>query len=255
MNVLFSGQTYSKKMLGEAFKMKSVLAGIIALFIIGTGAYPQEMTEAQETLMEFSSFAADKQLEVSGWTITMKEKVSRKKADQLKKDLLNFWSDPVVTEEITMNAVKYTVKNSHKNEQIIERFSMIVPINAWSDVEVVYTTEGQGTPSLTNINQTSMNEISRRFFSKNVTNFSCIKTKFSGIIDDVLVYEKFKQAFDITTIDEIDENGWTSRTGYTKKWDQAIDAGDRMMNVQFATRTLGGETNITIGTPIITAEY
>ncbi|CDQ18841.1 TATA-box binding [Halobacillus karajensis] len=235
--------------------MKSVLAGIIALFIIGTGAYPQEMTGSHEALMEFASFAADKQLEVNSWSVTMKEKVSTNEADKIKEELATFWNNAVISQERTANAVKYTVKNSHKNKQIVETYSMIFPHNNKSNVEMVYSTEGQGTPSLTKLNQTTVEEVSRRFFSKNVTKFTCLKAKFSGIIDDVLVYEKFKQAFNVATIDEIDENGWTSRTGYTQKWDQAIRAGDQMMNTQFATRTLGGETNITIGTPIITAEY
>ncbi|SFK15628.1 TATA-box binding [Halobacillus dabanensis] len=235
--------------------MKSVFAGIIALLIIGTGAYPQEMTGAQATLMQFASFAADKQLEVNGWTITMKEKITRNEADRMKQKLQKYFNDPVIINETTMNAEKYTISDSQKNKDIAETYSMIFPENKLSDVEMVYTVEGQGKPSLNKLNQKELNEETRRFFSKNVTIFTCIKTTYNGIIDDVLVYEKFEKAFDVVTIDVIDENGWTSRTGYTKEWDQSIPTKDRLMNSQFATRTLGGKTNITIGTPIITAEY
>lgn len=235
--------------------MKSVFAGIIALFIIGTGAYPQEMTGAQATLMQFTSFAADKQLEVNGWTITMKEKITRNEADTIKQQLQEYFDNPVIINETTMNAKKYTISDSQKNEDIAETYSMIFPENKQSDVEMVYTVEGQGNPSLKKLKQNEIKEETRRFFSKNVTIFTCIKVTYDGIINDVLVYEEFKKAFDVITIDVIDENGWTSRTGYTKEWDQSIPTKDRLMNSQFATRTLGGKTNITIGTPIITAEY
>ena len=235
--------------------MKSVFAGIIALLIIGTGAYPQEMTGAHATLMQFASFAADKQLEVNDWTITMKEKITRNEAESIKQKLQKYFEEPVVINESTMNAEKYTISDSQKNEDIVETYSMIFPENKQSNVEMVYTVEGEGKPSLRNLKQNEIKEETRRFFSKNVTIFTCVKATYDGIIDDVLVYEKFEAAFNVITIDVIDENGWTSRTGYTKEWDQSIPTKGRLMNSQFATRTLGGKTNITIGTPIITAEY
>lgn len=236
--------------------MKIMFAGIIALLIIGTGAYPQEMTEIQEVIMEFSSFAADKQLDVNEWTITMKEKTTPEEAERIKADMTMLFEQPIIQKEIMTNATKYTITDSQKNKNFVETYILIYPTNKKSSTEMVYTVQGQGKPSLSKHDTKIVNKVKSRFFSKNVTIFSCLKATYSGIMNDVLVYEKFEQAFNITTINEIDdENGWTSRSGYTNQWGHTLPVGDQTVNVQFATRTLGGETTITIGTPIITAEY
>ncbi|ELK49057.1 hypothetical protein M662_17245 [Bacillus sp. SB49] len=236
--------------------MKSVLTGIIALLIIGTGAYPQEMIEGHEELMDIASFAEDKQLEVNEWTITIKETIDASSFEKMQKEILSLTDHREMKRENLKNAVKYSVKNRHKHSDIVESYILIVPKKMKSSVEMVYAIGGQGTPSLEQAQSSSLlKEVKSRLFSKTATIFSCLKANYNGIINDVLVYQEFKEAFNVTTIDEVDEEGWTSRSGHTTEWGQSIPTGDQPMNVQFASRTLGGETNITIGTPIITAEY
>ncbi|MCA1020929.1 YwmB family TATA-box binding protein [Halobacillus litoralis] len=234
---------------------KNIFAGVLAAAIVGTGAYPQEMTQAEEPLMMFASFAADKQLNVEEWTMTMKRKVSPEQTGEMMEQILDQGQHPEVSREETAQAEKWIVTNRHKKEKIVETYSVISPRNMKNKVELVYTIQGEGTSSLTQDLFHRVEDVKSRYFSKTATIFSCLKAVSNGIIDDVLVYQKFKETFDVATIDEIDENGWTSRSGRSEKWDQSIPSGKQSMNVQFATRTLGGETNITIGTPIITAEY
>ncbi|MCD8502193.1 MAG: YwmB family TATA-box binding protein [Bacillaceae bacterium] len=48
-----------------------------------------------------------------------------------------------------------------------------------------------------------------------------------------------------------------SLSAYTELWDTYIITNQKKMNLQVALRNtgMGGETTITIGTPIITVEY
>ncbi|MBN8235011.1 YwmB family TATA-box binding protein [Halobacillus kuroshimensis] len=234
---------------------KNILAGVLAAAIVGTGAYPQEMTQEQEPLMMFASFAEDKQLNVEEWTMMMKRKVPAEQSGEIMERILEQGQHQEVSHEETAQAEKWIVTNRHKNKKIVETYSMISPRNMKNKAELVYSIQGEGTSSLTQDLFLSVEDVKSRYFSKSATIFSCLKAVSNGIIDDVLVYKKFKDTLDVATIDEIDENGWTSRSGWTDKWAQSIPSGKQSMNVQFATRTLGGETNITIGTPIITAEY
>ncbi|WP_226581397.1 YwmB family TATA-box binding protein [Halobacillus litoralis] len=235
--------------------VKSIFAGIIALLILSAGAYPQEMTGDVEPLMKFASFAVDKQLTVNEWTITMKQKISWSEAEEKKRRILSSFVNPVIETDQSMQADKYIVTDRQKNEEIVETYTMVSPKNSKSKIEMVYTIKGQGTPPLAKELSLQLNDVKSRLFGESVTIFTCLKASKNGMIDDVLVYKKFKEAYNVATIDEVDEKGWTSRSGITKEWGQSIPLGEQLMNVQFSTRTLGGETTITIGTPIITAEY
>lgn len=236
--------------------MKTIIAIFTAMLIIGTGAYPREMSaDHSSTLNKVAAFAVDEQLPIHSWKVMMKENILHSEALKLKNELINRINLDDVSYDESTNASKIIFRNTQKNEAFIESFILIVPKDSKNYAEIVYVVEGRGTPKLTEKNNMEINTVKGRYFSGNVTIFSCIQVKSSDIIDDVLVYEKFKDTFDITTIDEVTENGWISRTGLTKQWDQRIPTAGGEMNVQYASRTLGGGTNITIGTPIITAEY
>lgn len=90
---------------------------------------------------------------------------------------------------------------------------------------MVYAIGGQGTPFRTSAIIIFTEGSKSRLFSKTATIFSCLKANYNGIINDVLVYQEFKEAFNVTTIDEVDEEGWTSRSGHTTEWGQSIPTG------------------------------
>ncbi|MFZ0370232.1 MAG: YwmB family TATA-box binding protein [Halobacillus sp.] len=234
--------------------MKSLLAGITVLIMVCTGAYSQELT-AKTPIENFAAFAENEQLDVKEWSITLKETISRSDSLLLEKKISESYRTAEVSYEDQENANKIILKDGLINKEFDESYSIILPKNKDEKAELVYYIAGKGTISLTPEVKDRIRETEKRYFSKNVLIFSCLKAESSGIIDDVLVYKKFKQTFDIKPLDQVAEKDWTSSSGYTEKWGQAIPTAGGKMNVQFATRTLGGRTNITIGTPIITAEY
>ncbi|KHE68448.1 YwmB family TATA-box binding protein [Halobacillus sp. BBL2006] len=236
--------------------MKITGTVLIAIIIFLLGAYPQEMSANRQTTVEkFAAFAEDEQLTVRDWSVTIKQSLDRKDLVDQKNEIISFFSNPDVKLEESTNSLKFIIKDTQKNSETNESFILVVPKNESMKAEMVYVARGRGTSSMSPENMSKPLDVKSRFFKENVTIFSCIKAESSGIIDDVLVYQKFKQTFNILTIDKVIERGWSSRTGYTNQWGQALPAAGDSMNVQFASRTLGGKTNITIGTPIITAEY
>ncbi|MCA0971014.1 YwmB family TATA-box binding protein [Halobacillus litoralis] len=231
--------------------MKTLLAVVGALVIFGTGVYPQERAD-QSQLEQFAAFAEDEQLEVTSWTVTMKESIQQTKSEEWVTKASSFYKSEPILEKMA-NADKLTWQN--KSGQVTETLSLIIPVDSNNSVERVYALNGKGTASLSQKVEERKNLAKSRLFSKNVTIFSCLKSEKNGIIDDVLMYEKFRDVFNVETINEVTDNGWTSWSGHSKKWGQSLPILNDEMNVQFASRILGGRTNVTIGTPIITAEY
>ncbi|WP_171051754.1 YwmB family TATA-box binding protein [Alteribacter natronophilus] len=65
--------------------------------------------------------------------------------------------------------------------------------------------------------------------------------------------------FSAKIIEHLTEPSFVSLSANTPLWDNGIETGGETMNLQIALRAtqdgLGGKTTVTIGTPIITAEY
>ncbi|WP_096185853.1 YwmB family TATA-box binding protein [Evansella halocellulosilytica] len=90
--------------------------------------------------------------------------------------------------------------------------------------------------------------------------FLRIEGKVAG--DDHDVYETGQhivEAFQADLVEELHEDSFVSLSAYTPLWGKSIETNGESMNLQVALRTqktrLGGETTVTIGTPIITTEY
>ncbi|RWZ58991.1 hypothetical protein EQV77_08545 [Halobacillus fulvus] len=235
--------------------MKSIIGIVLAVVIAGAGAYPQERLDKEYAIMDFAAFAEGEQLEVQEWNVTFKETIDMKDIEQVEKNVKQTFPTMKKNVEESRETKKIVWKDTHKKEEPVEYFYLIVPKSGINQVEMVYVLEGRGTSSLTQKHIQKSFEKKSRLFSKNVTIFSCLKADADGIMNDVLVYQKFKHKFNIETLDEVIDHNWTSRSGYSNEWGQSLPLTDEVMNVQFGTRTLGGKTNITIGTPVITAEY
>ncbi|WP_079528261.1 YwmB family TATA-box binding protein [Halobacillus hunanensis] len=238
--------------------MKILWTGLLTLTLL-SGVHPQE-TAGEQTdispLLELAAFAEGEQLHVTEYKVVLKESINIDEAEQVIQQIKAYVSEDQVIEEETNLARKKTFTNGQKSSDFIEHFTVITPRDETISTELVYSLTTGGTQTLTTQEiMQQINQIQKRFFSENVTLYTCLKAEDGGIIDDVLIYQKFKKAFNITTIEAATEQRWTSRSGYTSRWNQAIPLPNGAMNVQFATRTLGGRTIVTIGTPIITAEY
>ncbi|WP_079477961.1 YwmB family TATA-box binding protein [Halobacillus salinus] len=231
--------------------MKVIIALIGSLIMVISGVYPQERSEENQ-LQQFADFAEDEQLEITEWSWTAKEPIHQDETEKWAQQASSLFEDEPEVEE-TINAEKRTW--TKQTGDIIETLSLIIPNDSINSAERVYAIDGKGSASLSQKWASRKDLTKSRLFSENVTIFSCIKSVKNGIIDDVLVYEKFKEAFDVVTINVVKDNGWTSMSGHSNEWGQSLPILSEEMNVQFASRTLGGRTNVTIGTPIITAEY
>ncbi|UOQ94948.1 YwmB family TATA-box binding protein [Halobacillus shinanisalinarum] len=238
--------------------MKILMTCLLSLTILA-GVHPQETAKGHidlSPLLELEAFAEDEQLDIREYKIVLKESIKTANVEEMKQQINEYLPHANVIEEDSNLARKFIFTNGQKNSNFTETFTVIVPKDKTVSSDVVYSLTAGGTQGLAQqqIKQ-QINELKSRIFSKDVTLYTCLKAEAGGIIDDVLIYQKFKKALNITTIEAATEESWTSRSGYTPRWSQAIPLPNGAMNVQFATRTLGGRTTITIGTPIITAEY
>ncbi|WP_157812089.1 YwmB family TATA-box binding protein [Alteribacter populi] len=71
--------------------------------------------------------------------------------------------------------------------------------------------------------------------------------------------ETIAKVFSAKIVEELQEASFVSTSAYTPLWDSQLETNGEPMNLQIALRMnengLGGETTVTIGTPIITTEY
>ncbi|MFG6147333.1 YwmB family TATA-box binding protein [Halobacillus sp. B23F22_1] len=239
--------------------MKLLILSLVAVIAIGSGVYPQGTAEGWSNvspLIELTAFAEDEQLNVKELNITLKEELDRTELERTQQRIADYLDVLQMSQENNPEATKYKYHDGHKNATIVETFTVLVPKNENNSIEVVYTVTSEGTtPLAPQIMEYYTDRVKKQIFTKNVTNYSFIKSEYSGIIDEVLFYQKFKKAFNIATIEAATEESWSSRSGYTSRWGQAIDLPSGSMNVQCAVRNLGNRTTVTFGTPILTAEY
>ncbi|MFC7319341.1 YwmB family TATA-box binding protein [Halobacillus campisalis] len=232
---------------------------LAAIIVIANGVHPQTTAQGWSEispLIELAAFAEDEQLEVTELNITLKESINYEYLQETQQKIKQQFQSDKLTEEETTEATKYIYEKRHKNGDFVEQFMIVVPKLEDISFEVVYTVTSQGTKPLASQFMVLLSDrVKAQIFTTNVTLYSFIKTEINGIIDEVLLYQKFQQTFDITNIEQTTDESWTSRSGYTKRWDGAIELPSGAMNVQFAARNLGSATNVTIGTPILTAEY
>lgn len=126
MNPACQGQTYSKLMLGEAYKNEECFNWNYCIAYHRYRCLSTEMIEGHEELMDIASFAEDKQLEVNEWTITIKETIDASSFEKMQKEILSYGPQGNEAEDLK-NAVKYSVKNRHKHSDIVESYILIVP--------------------------------------------------------------------------------------------------------------------------------
>ncbi|WP_173918586.1 YwmB family TATA-box binding protein [Halobacillus sp. Marseille-Q1614] len=234
------------------------ICSIVAV-VLGVGVHPQGKAEGWSEvspLIEMAAFAEDEQLEISELNITLKETMNIKDLAAVKLAITQYFDSVNVTEENSTEASKLIFTDGQKRNAEFETFTVIVPKNEINSFEVVYTVTSRGTaPLAAQIMEHMAGRVKAHVFTENVSLYSFVKAEQSGKINESLFYQSFKKSFDIATVEETIEESWTSRSGYTTRWGEAIDLPGGPMNVQLGIRNLGNRTIVTIGTPILTAEY
>ncbi|QDX91622.1 hypothetical protein EEL32_13570 [Brevibacillus laterosporus] len=89
---------------------------------------------------------------------------------------------------------------------------------------------------------------------------TCIRGIYNDTLSDGWQEARINKVFTLLQAQEVErlqDESVTSISGYTTQWKPYIITNDRKMNVQIATHvdSLNQLTRITLGTPIITAEY
>lgn len=150
---------------------------------------------------------------------------------------------------------------TYRNQQkkIVEKFQIITPTDEPSKTIVIYQATGRFRPE----NWKTINlYFDREIFDKipgNPLFFTCIKGHTSGIMKGVLRLKtkKLLEQFEAKPVEELNEETFVSVSGLTKKWNHSIPTQNGNMNIQVALRSesLGENTIVTVGTPIITTEY
>ncbi|UZJ79208.1 YwmB family TATA-box binding protein [Fictibacillus sp. KU28468] len=166
------------------------------------------------------------------------------------------WNNMNAQEHLKITGVRYSQAGSIK-----ERLTLVgYPQKEKLATYLVYAVKGKGW------NKNQFQHFARSFQSRVATYFEGKTSTFScitGVHSDTMDVGLNKQALELMTtfsavpVEELKEETFVSISAYTKHWDEKINTAHKAMNLQIAIRNqgMGGQTAVTIGTPIITSEY
>ncbi|MYL34239.1 hypothetical protein GLW05_11585 [Pontibacillus yanchengensis] len=221
-------------------------------------AAQSKRTSPLQPLTDITDFIKNHNLEVGTWEVTMKKDINQDEMSYYKEMLQTQYPHMTIKETENEKSKKFVFTNHQKKSQFVEKFIMVVSKEMQSYAQILYVATGDEWNESTKSNfMPRLNQLKSAIFQENTTIFTCVKTEYNGIIDGVLLLEKFSTRLQIEELQILNEEDFISVTGLTKKWSQAIPYGDQgSMNVQFALREgMGAKTTLTFGTPVITNEY
>lgn len=198
-------------------------------------------------------------LEIDEWEVTIKEKVNMNKKQEIVEEIK---INGEYTRKENGNSVLYIFEDSHIYSESVETYNVIIPKNKSDDIEIIAVFKGYTWNEEIKTNyikwlRTMMNNV----FTKSARKYTCLTTKFSGIINADYVLNYIDKKLDIehkqTQIDK-NNNSTLDKViyGYTPLWNQGVSIMDDPTNVQIAVITNKmGLTKFSIGTPILINEY
>ncbi|MRH43955.1 hypothetical protein GH741_15030 [Aquibacillus halophilus] len=239
-------------------KKNSVLLGLftftllISTYIPYSSASPTPLHEVDDMV----SLLEQENLVLQEWEFITKEKVGRHMVSEIKRKIEIEFQGSSFKLEQTESAKKFTIE-PHKNDSVNESFLLIVPTDINHDAELIYKLSGTiWDESIRSYYSSKLENIVNDIFSGKSTKFSCISGQTNDIISSVYLFDKIIEKLNVQPLDYIEEDNFAVLSGYTPHWKNVIPISDKPMNVQLAAREgLGGETTLTIGTPIIATEY
>ncbi len=241
--------------------MLSILAIMILYSAIGEVTNATTVDEPTAELYQLANTLEDQNVELDGWRLYTRSQLNssenfndtnlevRKIIEKTPSFHWNTSSDTNVytgkLEHTFMTETITVIITPHKHEYM---------------TYLIYEVNGDASPMLSSemINEEVKNRLSD-LFRKDTKIF----TGVTGIIHDKLNFglsvkaEELLKKFSATKVEELNEETFISLSAYTELWDTYIITNQKKMNLQVALRNtgMGGETTITIGTPIITVEY
>lgn len=214
-------------------------------------------TSSLKQLEDIAALVKDEQLPVEKWEVIAKENFTAQELYEKKQQIQEEYPDFNFKSEETDEIIKYTANNHHKRQKSVESIIMIVPKNKEHSAELIVKLSGSTwDKDIAEFYSSKLVKLEDFLFTDKMTKFSCVTATLNGNMNSLYFFEKITEKLNVQTLTSTKENDFVTLSGYTEHWEQAIPAGDNPMNLQLAARTgLGGETTITIGTPIITTEY
>ncbi len=213
----------------------------------------------REEIIDLAHFALEHQAPINSWQVTMKENITKQKAEDIVADFKYSSLDSRIENE---NVIKYIFGDVHKVEGIDVTYNVVIPQNEAFKPELIVVIEG--TKWNENIEEAYVlrkEMIKDRFFTKSLKLFACLTVQQGGIMssdvfmDDITKYFNVKHS--TTQIDTI-ENSMHKKIiyGYTDLWKQNFMIQGTQMNLQIAiVADEEMNTTYTIGTPILIHEY
>ena len=100
-------------------------------------------------------------------------------------------------------------------------------------------------------------QLSDLFQRKDGETFALVSGKVDGIMSIGMNQKakRFLTDLKATEIEKDNDKTFVSLSAYNKHWKDLIQTNGNKMNLQIGIRKTGEETTVTLGTPIITAEY
>lgn len=237
---------------------KTVIIFILLLFI-PTVAIAFNGEKEEDELSTLASLAMEQDLTIDTWQVTIKENMN---LEQLQNVINKLKEQHTVSTTEEKNAVKYTVKDTHKTEGLSVIYKVIIPKNENFEGEfMAYITGDAWEESIKHTYLDELQAISEQYFTEFAKRFACLSTEVDGIMKSERFLEETIQDLDLkyvsTQNDQISNS--TNKKflyGYTSLWQQKINVMDKPVNVQIAVKNMENKNSkITVGTPILINEY
>lgn len=235
--------------------MKKLGIIFILLIFISPDKPQNEISE----LEDIADIAMDNELIPEEWVVTLKEKITQKKAQEY---LSTFKKYDIVKYTEYKYITKYVIRKDDYVENINVTYELSLPRDKEFQPEIVVVIRG------TNLSKGTLNEyknilkqIRNQFFTKKYMLFTCLIASKNGKIasDDFSkkVSEKLDLMYISTQLDIVNEVSYQETVyGYTQKWKNEIFIENKPLNIQIVIQGDNDEKQtVIIGTPLLITEY
>lgn len=239
--------------------MKKMIAFLILILVLTTGATSGDVQH--DEMIDMAVMVTENDMSVDHWQVTIKEQMSADRIKQLVQ-LFQGKDSYLASRKEDENSINYLFRHSHKQGDIFETYSVIVPKNDLYKAQFIMIMKGEfWNKSVKEKYLNTMNSMKEKLFTVNSTKFACLTTSTDDIMKGVYFLNKLKESWNMQYIRKQTDNVEDSTLkkivyGYTPMWNQKITMRDKPMNFQAAIKNdENGDMELTIGTPILITEY
>ncbi|WP_067728543.1 YwmB family TATA-box binding protein [Oceanobacillus damuensis] len=232
---------------------------ILLIMMVFITAKPMAYGMERDEMVDLANFTLKNSVPIESWQVTLKENLTRKKAEET---VNNLKDSSLVTVSEDENVIKYQVRDVHKQVGLDVSYSVVIPKNEAFKPEMNAVIEGtQWNDEIEEEYLSIKRSMEKKIFTKSLKLFACLTTEPGGIIDSDVFVKRITKYFNVehfaTQTDTI-ENSMHEKIiyGYTDLWKQDFIIQGTQMNLQIAVVQVD-ETNVkyTVGTPILIHEY